>query len=182
MKTYKLLWLSVVLLCSAGCVTMTEKERAQIKEELKKEILNEIKAGDVTKDIQKPSYTEPIKTPPLSVARNEEVASGTAEGFMLDKGKGLEDCKVRLVRMVESDSILHAFKEFQKGAEFETVTDKDGKYIFKDIPIGSYRLTWQTKGETGWIRRLTDKPDVIVMPDKVVRIKDTEINKPLVPR
>ena len=44
-----------------------------------------------------------------------------------------------------------------------TTTDDQGRYFFAKVPPGFYRLYWQPEGETDWIHRLRDKPDLEVM-------------------
>lgn len=49
-----------------------------------------------------------------------------------------------------------------KGDTFETETDAAGRYRFERVPSGEYLLYWMPDPETGWIRRLRDKPDLEV--------------------
>lgn len=106
-------------------------------------------------------------------------AVGKAEGRILRKGKGLPDCKIKLVTMVQSGGLLKVYKE---GAEFDTTTDKDGKFAFDALPVGSYKLKWQVPGDTGWIRRLQYKPDVKVEPGKITVAKTVETARGFVSR
>ena len=50
-----------------------------------------------------------------------------------------------------------------KGDMFETETDAAGRYRFERVPPGEYLLYWMPNQETGWIRRLRDKPDLEVV-------------------
>jgi hypothetical protein len=49
-----------------------------------------------------------------------------------------------------------------KGDKFETETDAAGRYRFERVPPGEYLFYWMPSPETGWIRRLRDKPDLEV--------------------
>jgi len=55
-----------------------------------------------------------------------------------------------------------------KGDKFETETDAAGRYRFERVPPGDYLLYWMPSPETGWIRRLRDKPDLEVTAGGVV--------------
>jgi hypothetical protein len=46
---------------------------------------------------------------------------------------------------------------------FETATDAAGKYRFERVPPGEYLFYWMPDPESGWIRRLRDKPDFEVV-------------------
>lgn len=46
---------------------------------------------------------------------------------------------------------------------YETRTDADGRYRFERIPPGEYLLYWMPDGETGWVRRLRDRADLVVV-------------------
>ncbi len=50
-----------------------------------------------------------------------------------------------------------------KGDKFETETDAAGRYRFERVPPGEYLFYWMPNPETGWIRRLRDKPDLEVV-------------------
>ncbi len=49
---------------------------------------------------------------------------------------------------------------------FETRTDADGRYRFERIPPGEYLLYWMPDEKAGWVRRLRDRPDLVVAPGR----------------
>jgi len=51
----------------------------------------------------------------------------------------------------------------EKNEKFETETDAAGRYRFERVPPGEYLFYWMPNPETGWIRRLRDKPDLEVV-------------------
>jgi hypothetical protein len=66
-------------------------------------------------------------------------------------------------------SLKKAFsKDVEASSEEEfilkTQTDSQGHYSFENVPPGHYRLYWMPDAETGWIRRLREKPDFEVVP------------------
>lgn len=52
----------------------------------------------------------------------------------------------------------------ESGDRYETETDADGRYRFERVPPGEYLLYWMPDGETGWVRRLRERPDIDVVP------------------
>ncbi len=119
---------------------MTGEEREKIKKEIEKEILAKLE--------QQPQ--------PTVLPISDRV--GTAEGFIMRKGKGIQGCNVKLVRMKK---FLGMYSEDNE-EEYQTVTDQDGKYRFNNLPAGPYKLKWELPGDKGWIRRIKDKPDVVI--------------------
>ena len=153
-------------------------------EETKAQFRREIEEG-VIKKLQMLSSDAAIvsnQRQPRPVARAEKVLVGTAEGYILRGDKGLADCSVKLVRLVQAETTIKLLKVLKEEIEFEAVTDKAGLYRFADIPIGNYKLKWQLPGQTGWIRRLKYGPDVTVTKGKVGVIKAVETRRRLVPR
>ncbi|RME91691.1 MAG: carboxypeptidase regulatory-like domain-containing protein [Verrucomicrobia bacterium] len=112
------------------------------------------------------------KAVPGQVTVEPPVEFGDAEGRILWKGKPLPGCRVRLVRLESSGFLL--LRSVKHGVEFETVTDEQGRYRFRHIPTGDYKLKWLTPGSNGWVRRLRDGPDVTVTAGKTARLKDVE--------
>ncbi|MFQ5851222.1 MAG: carboxypeptidase-like regulatory domain-containing protein [Candidatus Binatia bacterium] len=141
------------------------QERSLSKAELKKEILQELR-GEIQKEVNK--GIGPIDF-------------GSVKGRVVRRGMGVPGVKVKIVRLLQGSSLLGVFKEFKKGAEFETTTDRDGRYAFQEVPVGSYQFKWLPRGSDAWIRRLTDKPDVIVIKGKTATIKKVELSKPVLP-
>lgn len=140
-------------------------EPALSRAELKKEILQELR-GEIQKEATK--GIGPIEY-------------GSAEGRIIRRGVGEPEARVKLVRWVEEASLLGILKELKKGAEFETTTDQEGKYAFKEIPVGSYELKWLPKGADAWIRRLTERPDITVRKGTAVTIRTVELGRPVLP-
>ncbi|MBI4490000.1 MAG: hypothetical protein HY694_13005, partial [Deltaproteobacteria bacterium] len=97
----------------------SSSEPALSRAELKREILQELR-GEIQKEATK--GIGPIEY-------------GSAEGRILRRGAGEPEVRVKLVRWVEEASLLGVLKELKKGAEFETTTDQEGKYAFKEIPV-----------------------------------------------
>jgi hypothetical protein len=58
-------------------------------------------------------------------------------------------------------------KSPQDGIVLETQTDSKGHYVFHEVPPGYYRLYWIPDTDTGWIRRLREKPDIEVITGKM---------------
>ena len=50
-----------------------------------------------------------------------------------------------------------------KDDKYETETDDAGRYRFERVLPGEYLFYWMPNPETGWIRRLRDKPDIEVV-------------------
>lgn len=143
----------------------SSSEPALSRAELKREILQELR-GEVQKEVTKGIGL---------------VEYGSVEGRIVRRGVGEPEARVKLVRWVEEASLLGVFKELKKGAEFETTTDDDGKYAFKEIPVGTYELKWLPKGSDAWIRRLTEKPDIAVRKGATVMARTVELSKPVLP-
>ncbi len=135
------------------------------KAELKKEILEELR-GEVQKEVTK--GIGPIEY-------------GSAQGRIVRRGVGEPEARVKLVRWIEEASLLRAFKELKKGAEFEATTDQDGRYAFKNIPVGTYELKWLPRGSDAWIRRLTERPDITVTKGTTVTLRTVELGRAVLP-
>lgn len=146
-------FLSVLL---AGC-SAAETDRAALKEELKHEILAELR--------------EP------SPERAPDPAAGHVQGRVMMKNEGVAGCRVRLVRVLVSENFLGMYEEVRRGVEFIAVTDASGRYVFRDVPCGPYRLLWQPPGDSGWIRRLQAKPDVLVEAGKSSTARDIDLTR-----
>ena len=146
-------------------LTPASSEQTFSKVELKREILQELR-GEIQKEATK--GIGPIEY-------------GAVEGRIIRRGAGEPEARVKLVRWVEEASLLGILKELKKGAEFETTTDQDGKYAFKEIPVGSYELKWLPKGADAWIRRLTERPDITVGKGRLVTARTVELGRPVLP-
>jgi len=146
-------------------LTPVSSEQAFSKVELKKEILQDLR-GEIQKEATKGIGL---------------VEYGSVEGRIIRRGVGEPEARVKLVRWVEEASLLGVLKELKKGAEFETTTDQEGRYAFKEIPVGSYELKWLPKASDAWIRRLTERPDITVGKGKLVTARTVELGRPVLP-
>ncbi|KKL51380.1 hypothetical protein LCGC14_2296050, partial [marine sediment metagenome] len=126
------------------------------------------------------SATASTSTRPTALAARGP--TGNAEGYILRNGDGLANCHVKLVRMVEAETLMGLLKVFKAGTEFDAVTDEKGKYRFQKVPVGSYKLKWQLPEDSGWIRRLRYKPDVTIALGKTHQLKAIETSRRPVPR
>ncbi len=97
------------------------------------------------------------------------VKSGSLEGQIVWKGSPLEGCEVMLigVRSISFPVPWLANTTTEDSEENETQifvakTDKNGLYRFEGIPEGQYRIQWRRHPEGSWIRRLQDRPDVMI--------------------
>ncbi|HLY72988.1 MAG TPA: carboxypeptidase-like regulatory domain-containing protein [Planctomycetota bacterium] len=140
-----------------GCAT-GESDRAALKAELKHEILAELR---------EPSPEGPAGPAP----------TGHVEGRIHFRKEGVVGCQVKLVRLLDSSSFLGMFNEVRQGVEFHAVSDVDGRFTFPDVPCGSYRLLWQPPGNSGWIRRLREKPDAQVEAGQTSRMGDIDLSQ-----
>ena len=113
------------------------------------------------------------------VVRSETLAVGNVKGRMLRAGVGLAQCRVRLVQLTSTGVI---FETYVAGDEFETITDENGYYRFKALPVGNYKIKWELPGDKGWIRRLKDRPDVTINEGRTSLLKPIETHKRLLPR
>lgn len=151
----------------------------QLKEEIKRELLEEMKrSSGVPESSTTPRRNSPkislpnqAPSPHPQAVRLANSSSGDAEGFILRNGAGLSGCEVKLVTLSGTSS---RFRGYTEGAEYFTVTDVTGKYRFQQIPVGTYKLKWQLPGDTGWIRRLWDRPDVRVRAGQLNTLKPVE--------
>jgi hypothetical protein len=139
----------------SGCAT-GDTDRATLKDELKREILAEI--GD-----------------PSPERTREAGPTGHVEGRVHLQNEGVAGCRVKLVQVLESDRFLGTFEESRRGVEHSTVSEADGHFAFRDVPCGPYRLLWQPAGDSGWIRRLREKPDARVEAGKTSRVADIDL-------
>jgi len=98
---------------------------------------------------------------------------GRVEGVIAWQSKPLNNGGVKIVLQKYTGfsiaSLKMIFAEDKKKASeqrvtFEAQTDSQGRYSFARVPPGFYRLYWQPDVETGWVRRLREKPDFEVLP------------------
>ncbi len=138
--------------------------RRMLKEELK-----DIAKLDDGKDFANPNSLHWLKT-----KRNRSATTGTVEGQVLRGGKGLPGCRVKLVQMVRSWSVVGYKSGFYEGDELVATTNKDGKYRFEHVPVGEYKLKWLPPGAKWWMRRLWLKPDAVVKKGESTALKPLE--------
>lgn len=129
------------------------------KEELKREVMDALQ----NQGWEKPS---PDAASPGDSFR---ARVGSAQGKVLLGGKGVEGCRIRMIKITRLGGFLS--ERVEEGEEFEAVTDEDGAFRFARLPVGGYRLKWLLPGSNGWIRRLSDKPDAIVERDRTSQLK-----------
>ena len=97
------------------------------------------------------------------------------------KGDPLSNCKIRILKVADSvkDRMLSMFSGSQEEEEdqsFEAITDEFGLYTFKNVPYGEYILYWQPEGHQHWIRRLSENPDITLVPGRPVAVRNIETN------
>lgn len=133
----------------------------ELKEELKRELREEM--GAEKKQEEKVVISQ---------------TTGRVEGRISHGGNPLPGCKVKIVLMVKRGGML--FKNFapqSDAPEFDTETDRDGKYVFQEIPEGDYKLFWRPPGADSWIRRMKMEPDVLVQAGKTCTPKAVDTGR-----
>lgn len=136
----------------------------ELKEELKKELKEEI-------------TTEKKAEEKVAIAQS----TGRVEGKITRGGNPLPGCKVKIVLIAKKGGFL--FKSYSAqgdAAEFETETDREGRYVFQEVPVGDYKLYWMPSWENSWIRRIKMEPDVFVQAGKTCQPKDIDTGRPTV--
>lgn len=100
-------------------------------------------------------------------------AAGGVEGVIRWKDRPLSRGRVRIVPAKVVGALPHSRSKAKAGVTgapgegkddtLETVTDPEGRYRLERVPPGEYLFYWMPNPETGWIRRLRDKPDLEVV-------------------
>ena len=139
-----------------------ERAAQKLKNELQRELLKQIRKDSV------PEHPQAVHRPAHNI--------GNVEGRMLRRGIGLAGCQVKLVQLLSTGT---KFATPTKGQEFVTTTARDGSFKFESLPVGDYKIKWLLPGDTGWIRRLRDKPDVRVITGQSNMMKAIETARPL---
>lgn len=186
----------LVLIAMLSACTTSARYRARLKEELKREILAELAreappgetnqaqvpapGADPNPSLQSKTVEKGPGVPPAP--GRTALALGGVSGRIVKFGAGVASCKVKLVRWVGMEDLSEVYEALQSGLEFETVTNGDGQYVFTQVPVGAYRLKWQPQGESGWLRRLSDRPEVWVEEGKVAAAKDIRMDRAPLPR
>lgn len=144
----------------------TEQEQRLIRNTLKNEVKEEI--FEALKEDKAATHPQ--------AAVDGQTALGDATGQILRRGQPLPGCYVKMVHLTVSK-----FKTAKWGQEFQTITDSEGRFHFKEVPVGAYKLKWQLPGDTGWILRLRDRPDVVVLSGQPSTIPAIETSRGTVP-
>jgi hypothetical protein len=103
------------------------------------------------------------------------------QGKVLMRGDPLPNCKIRILKAADSvrDRMLSMFSgsnEKEEEQSFEATTDEFGLYTFTNVPYGEYILYWKPEGNESWIRRLSENPDITLVPGRPVAVRDIETN------
>ncbi len=103
------------------------------------------------------------------------------QGKVLMGGDPISNCKIRILKVSNSvkDRMLNMFSgsmEEEEKQTFESVTDEFGLYTFKNVPYGEYILYWKPEGSQSWIRRLSENPDITLVPGRPVAVRNIETN------
>ena len=109
------------------------------------------------------------------------VLTGNVTGRVLHDGHPLTGCRVRLSPIqgpaTELTRLLGGkFSPQGPGQKVvETTTNTNGVYLFEDVPIGDYDISWLPLGATHWLGWLSDKPDVTVKAEEVTQQGDIDL-------
>ncbi len=148
--------------------------RAQIKWEIEQDVLKKVQ-------MLAPGSEAAMTAGRLLEAQEPGAPTGDAEGYILRNGKGLPNCRVKLVELVPAETFFGVVKAVKERNQFEAVTDEDGKYRFEGLPLGNYKIKWQLPDNTGWVRRLRRKTDVTIEAGKTSTLSSIDAGKRLVP-
>ena len=127
----------------------------KLKEELKKELKEEIS-------------TEKKNEERLVIEQN----TGRVEGKIIHGGNPLSGCKVKIVLMAKKGMPFFSRYSSKDALEFDTETDREGRYVFQEIPAGNYKIYWKPPLSDSWIRRMKVEPDVFIQAGKTCYMKD----------
>jgi hypothetical protein len=109
-----------------------------------------------------------LAQPPAPSPGQIQVPTGTVHGRLLQRGRPLVNCQIVIVPMHKDGATDdNGFRQ-----PVAAVTDADGIYVFANVPVGAYKLTWLPAGATQWIRRIEMKPDVFVHEGQDTMVKD----------
>jgi hypothetical protein len=107
----------------------------------------------------------------------QDATLGRVEGKILQSGKPLPDCEVKLQVLEKGGILAKGYRPVEGAVDLETSTNNDGIYYFDGVSPGLYKLYWKPHSETTWIRRFKMEPDVIVESGKTAKPKDIETLK-----
>lgn len=108
------------------------------------------------------------------------VLTGNVTGRVLHGGRPLAGCRVRLLAI--QGPARELTRLLGQGAShgpapnvIEATTGANGVYLFEDVPIGDYDISWLPPGSTHWLGWLSDKPDVTVRAGEVTPQGDMDL-------
>lgn len=165
--------------------------REAAKEKIKRDVIQELEAEKAPKEEAWPSpqaLKEEIKKElkeEIEAKREaeekvfQETNLGRVEGRILRKGQPLPDCEVRIVMLV-STKIPFAKGYSELPTEYDGITDSEGRYHLINVAPGEYKIYWKPSTESGWIRRISMEPDIIVESGKTTYPKDIETFKRII--
>ncbi len=116
-----------------------------------------------------------VQTPPAS---NPHL--GSIVGQVLWDGQPAEGCRVKVVQVSRMDSLrlaarLLGVSEAEAAKETameEAVTDATGRYRIEQLVPGEYDIYWKPRGVTNWIRRLSERPDLLILAGEATTYPD----------
>jgi hypothetical protein len=158
----------------------TQAETPPMKQEAAPSALSRSKEMAVQVEVPPEKKTETTGTASISGSSAKmntqqkllQEEMGRVEGVIRWQGRPLQNSKVKIVLETYTGFSLSALKELfgadkEKSSQdeivLETTTDSQGHYIFNETPPGYYRLYWIPDENTGWVRRLREKPDIEVV-------------------
>ncbi|GAX62435.1 protocatechuate 3,4-dioxygenase beta subunit [Candidatus Scalindua japonica] len=150
----------------------------RLKEKIKEELMSELKKKHNRKDAE---IEEKIKDElTVEFERKQQIKEdmfeaenyGKVSGRMLNKGKPLPGCQVKIT-LLEKWGL---FGKPREGKWFEAITDEKGHYFFEKVPPGGYKLYWKPPGESSWIRSIKMEPDFFVEIGETSSVFDRETN------
>jgi len=108
------------------------------------------------------------------------VLTGNVTGRALHGGRPLAGCRVRLSAIrgpaLELTRLLGGKASQDPGGNaIETTTGTHGVYLFEDVPIGDYDISWLLPDSTHWLGWLSDKPDVTVRSGEITQQGDIDL-------
>lgn len=108
------------------------------------------------------------------------ILTGNVTGRVTQHGRPLAGCRVKLSAIqgpaTELTRLLGAKPSQGSGQNVvETTTSSDGVYLFEDVPIGDYDISWLPPDSTHWLGWLSDKPDVTVRTGEITQQRDMDL-------
>lgn len=106
--------------------------------------------------------------------------TGNVTGRVLRQGHPVAGCRVKLTPIqgpaMELTRLLGKKPSDGPAPDArETTTAANGVYLFEEVPISDYDISWLPPGSTHWLGWLSDKPDVTVRAGEVTQQGDTEL-------